>query len=77
MFDHDETLAEARARNVHDALFEDIGRQDWTGLLITAERRVHAMVRVRENAVLCGREWFADCKRDEDGPLERIAFDAF
>ena len=24
MFDHDETLAEARARNVRDALFEDM-----------------------------------------------------
>ena len=26
MFEHDETLAEARERNVRDALFEDIGR---------------------------------------------------
>lgn len=61
MFDHDETLAEARARNVRDALFEDIGRHDWTGLLIPADRRVEAVVRVRENALLCGREWFAAC----------------
>jgi nicotinate-nucleotide pyrophosphorylase (carboxylating) len=58
MFDHDETLAEARARNVRDALFEDIGRQDWTGLLIPADKRVRAVVRVRESAVLCGRDWF-------------------
>jgi len=58
MFDHDETLAEARARNVRDALFEDIGSRDWTGLLIPAERRVRAVVRVRESAVLCGRDWF-------------------
>jgi nicotinate-nucleotide pyrophosphorylase (carboxylating) len=61
MFDHDETLAEARARNVRDALFEDIGRADWTGLLIPAQRRVEAIVRVRETAVLCGREWFEAC----------------
>jgi nicotinate-nucleotide pyrophosphorylase (carboxylating) len=58
MFDHDETLAEARARNVRDALFEDIGRADWTGLLIPAGRRVRACVIVRESAVLCGRDWF-------------------
>jgi len=61
MFDHDETLEEARARNVRDALFEDIGRADWTGLLVPAGRRVHARVTVREEAVLCGREWFDAC----------------
>jgi nicotinate-nucleotide pyrophosphorylase (carboxylating) len=58
MFDHDETLAEARARNVRDALYEDIGRTDWTGQLIPADRHVHAAVRVREGAVLCGQDWF-------------------
>ncbi|WP_374565404.1 carboxylating nicotinate-nucleotide diphosphorylase [Ideonella sp.] len=61
MFDHDETLEEARARNVRDALFEDIGRADWTGLLVPAGRRVHARVTVREEAVLCGRDWFDAC----------------
>ena len=71
MFDHDETLAEARARNVRDALFEDLGRQDWTGLLIPAERRVTAAVRVRESAVLCGRDWFCSCISTLD-PAARI-----
>ncbi|WP_374675864.1 carboxylating nicotinate-nucleotide diphosphorylase [Ideonella sp.] len=61
MFDHDETLDEARARNVRDALFEDIGRCDWTGRLVPAGRRVRARVTVREDAVLCGREWFDAC----------------
>jgi nicotinate-nucleotide pyrophosphorylase (carboxylating) len=61
MYDHDETLAEARARNVRDALFEDIGRADWTGLLVPADRRVAARVIVREEAVLCGRDWFEAC----------------
>ena len=28
MFDHNETLDEARARNIREALFEDIGRCD-------------------------------------------------
>ncbi|HEY4080804.1 MAG TPA: carboxylating nicotinate-nucleotide diphosphorylase [Burkholderiaceae bacterium] len=58
MFDHDESLAEARERNIRDALFEDIGRCDWTAQLVPAARRVRAQVRVREQAVLCGREWF-------------------
>jgi nicotinate-nucleotide pyrophosphorylase (carboxylating) len=60
-FDHNETLAEARERNVRDALFEDIGRADWTGRLVPADRRVTARVLVREDAVLCGREWFEAC----------------
>jgi len=58
MFDHDETLEQARERNVREALFEDIGRCDWTAQLVPAGRRVKAQVRVREDAVLCGREWF-------------------
>jgi nicotinate-nucleotide pyrophosphorylase (carboxylating) len=71
MFDHDETLAEARARNVRDALFEDLGRQDWTGLLIPADKRVRAVVRVREAAILCGRDWFCACLNTLD-PASRI-----
>ena len=58
IFDHDETISEARARNVRDALAEDIGRCDWTGLLVPAGERVRARVLVREAAVLCGRDWF-------------------
>jgi nicotinate-nucleotide pyrophosphorylase (carboxylating) len=61
MFDANETLEQARARNVHDALFEDIGRGDWTGRLIPAGRRVRANVTVREAAVLAGRDWFDGC----------------
>jgi nicotinate-nucleotide pyrophosphorylase (carboxylating) len=53
-----ETLAQARARNVRDALAEDIGRCDWTGRLVPEARRAHAVVTVREAAVLCGRDWF-------------------
>ena len=61
MFDHNETLEQARARNVRDALLEDIGRGDWTGQLIPAGRRVRAQVTVREAAVLAGRDWFDGC----------------
>lgn len=60
-FDHDETLEQARARNIRDALYEDIGRCDWTAQLVPAGRRVQARVIVREAAVLCGRDWFDGC----------------
>lgn len=60
-FDHDETLDEARQRNIRDALFEDIGRGDWTAQLVPAGERIAARVLVREPAVLCGREWFEAC----------------
>lgn len=55
-----ETPAEALARNVRDALREDVGTGDWTGLLVPS-RPVVARVRVREAAVLCGRAWFEGC----------------
>ena len=61
MFDHNETLEEARARNVHDALFEDVGVCDWTAQLVPANERVQARLIVREEAVLCGRDWFDAC----------------
>ena len=58
MFDHNETLEEARVRNVRDALFEDVGVCDWTAQLVPAGQRVKARLIVREPAVLCGRDWF-------------------
>lgn len=61
MFDHNETLQEARERNVRDALFEDVGVCDWTAQLVPASQRVKARLIVREEAVLCGREWFEAC----------------
>lgn len=66
MFDHDESLEQARKRNVRDALAEDIGRADWTARLISEDQRVLARVLVREAAVLCGRDWFDDCIRALD-----------
>jgi nicotinate-nucleotide pyrophosphorylase (carboxylating) len=61
MFDHNETLPEALERNVRDALFEDVGVSDWTAQLVPANQRVKARLLVREEAVLCGREWFEAC----------------
>jgi nicotinate-nucleotide pyrophosphorylase (carboxylating) len=48
-----------------------MGRQDWTGRLIPAGKRVRAVVRVRESAILCGRDWFCSCISTLD-PTNRI-----
>ena len=56
-----ETLAQAIARNVRDALQEDIGLGDWTARLVPAGRRVTAHVVAKEAAVLCGTAWFEGC----------------
>lgn len=61
MYDTNESLAQAIVRNVRDALFEDIGRCDWTAQLVPAAQRVHARVIARETAILCGRPWFDAC----------------
>lgn len=61
MVETNETLEQARERNIRDALAEDIGRGDWTALLVPAAQRVRARVVVREDAVLAGRDWFDGC----------------
>ena len=66
MFDRNESLVEARARNIRDALMEDIGRGDWTAMLVPAGQQVRARVIVRESAVLAGTEWFSGCLRALD-----------
>ena len=57
MFDYNETLEQARQRNIHDALMEDIGKCDWTAQLVPS-KSVHAQLIVRQVAVLCGVDWF-------------------
>ncbi len=61
MFEDNETLEMARVRNVRDALYEDIGRGDWTALLVPAAHPVRAQVLAKEAAVLCGQAWFDAC----------------
>jgi nicotinate-nucleotide pyrophosphorylase (carboxylating) len=53
-----ETLDAARARNIADALAEDIGTGDWTAQLVPANKTAHAKLIVRQSAVLCGTDWF-------------------
>ena len=61
MLSTNETLAEATARNIRDALSEDIGLGDWTAMLIPAGRRARAAVTAKETATLCGQAWFNGC----------------
>ncbi len=58
---HNETLDQARERNVREALAEDLGLGDWTAMLVPAGRRVAAQVVAKESAVLCGQAWFQAC----------------
>jgi nicotinate-nucleotide pyrophosphorylase (carboxylating) len=61
MFEQNETLEQARERNIAHALREDIGQQDWSAQLAPPDKRVRAQVVVREAAVLCGQAWFDGC----------------
>jgi nicotinate-nucleotide pyrophosphorylase (carboxylating) len=61
MFEFNETLEQARGRNIRDALEEDIGKADWTSLLLDAQTQAEAELKVRESAVLCGTQWFEGC----------------
>lgn len=69
-FEHNETLEQARVRNIRDALMEDIGVCDWTGQLVPAPNPVTALVLVREDAVLCGRDWFDGSMQGVDPALQ-------
>ncbi|KMY86351.1 Quinolinate phosphoribosyltransferase [decarboxylating] [Candidatus Paraburkholderia calva] len=60
----------ALARNVVDALAEDVGIGDHTGLLVPADVRRTARIIVREDAVLCGAPWFDEVMRRVDPSIE-------
>ncbi len=66
MVEHNETLRDALARNVHDALAEDIGRGDWTAMLVPAGRSASGRVVAKQAAVICGRPWFDGCVKALD-----------
>jgi nicotinate-nucleotide pyrophosphorylase (carboxylating) len=64
-----EPLEAALSRNVRDALEEDIGAGDLTGLLVPADEMAHARIIVRESAVLCGVRWFERCMKGVDASV--------
>jgi nicotinate-nucleotide pyrophosphorylase (carboxylating) len=65
MFEYNETLEQARQRNIADALMEDIGAGDWTAKLVPS-KPVKAQLIVRQSAVLCGVDWFEGALRKLD-----------
>lgn len=56
----------ARLAQVAQAIEEDRGNCDYTGLLILANERVAARVLCRERAVICGQPWFELCMKTLD-----------
>ncbi|HEY2023222.1 carboxylating nicotinate-nucleotide diphosphorylase [Paraburkholderia sp.] len=60
----------ALARNVADALAEDIGTGDQTGRLVPADEVRNARITVREEAVLCGVPWFDAVMRAIDPRID-------
>ncbi|MDR5749767.1 MULTISPECIES: carboxylating nicotinate-nucleotide diphosphorylase [unclassified Caballeronia] len=65
-----EAFDAALARNVADALAEDIGSGDQTGRLVPADTRRTARITVREEAVLCGVPWFNEVMRRVDPSID-------
>ena len=53
-------------RAVRAALHEDIGKGDFTAMLVQADSRAKATVVSREAAVLCGNPWFEQCFHELD-----------
>jgi nicotinate-nucleotide pyrophosphorylase (carboxylating) len=72
MFKYNETLEQARQRNIHDALMEDIGKGDWTAKLVPS-KTVQALLVVRQEAVLCGVDWFEGTLKQLD-PNARVSW---
>jgi nicotinate-nucleotide pyrophosphorylase (carboxylating) len=65
-----EAFDAAIARNVSDALAEDVGTGDLTGLLVPADDTRDARIIVREEAVLCGVPWFNEVMRRVDPRID-------
>jgi nicotinate-nucleotide pyrophosphorylase (carboxylating) len=60
----------ALARNVADALAEDVGSGDVTGRLVPGDVVRDARIVVREEAILCGVPWFAAVMRQVEPSIE-------
>ena len=58
------------AANVAAALAEDIGDNDWTALLIPAERSGSATVIARQQAVIAGQPWFDEVFHQVDSAVQ-------
>ena len=55
---------------VRRALSEDIGTGDLTASLVPSDAKSSARVICREQAILCGTEWFEETFRQLEGPVQ-------
>ena len=62
--------AAAVLEQVRQALDEDVGGGDLTAALVPAQAKARARVIVREPAVLCGVDWFAEVFRQLDPGID-------
>jgi nicotinate-nucleotide pyrophosphorylase (carboxylating) len=58
----------ALLKNVHDAIVEDMGNIDWTGLLVPHSKYCKAQLICRDQAIVCGQDWF-------NGVFNALGFD--
>lgn len=56
----DRPSAEVITAQVHQALVEDLGDGDLTAALVPPQTQARALVVIRENAILCGSDWFSE-----------------
>jgi nicotinate-nucleotide pyrophosphorylase (carboxylating) len=70
------TLASRIGRDVRDALAEDLGSGDVTAQLIPEDRIWKASVYSRENAILCGSDWFDAVFQQLDARVEVVWYAA-
>ena len=66
----DAALLSAFELSIYSALAEDVGAGDLTGLLVPEAEWVKARVIVREQAVLCGANWFEEVMLRCDSLME-------
>ena len=64
------SLGQEIARNVASAIAEDVGDGDLTAQLVPAGLSATASVISREDAVLCGTQWFEQCFKTLDPRIE-------
>lgn len=68
--DHFTYLETEIRNNVSQALLEDVGTGDLTASLIPADEAATATVISREEAVMCGSQWFDECFRQLQPQVE-------
>ncbi len=66
----DTALQAAFQNNIRAAITEDVGRGDFTGMLVPEDGIVQARVIVRESAVLCGAPWFEAVMQQLDSRIQ-------